>query len=136
MRPQHGNVVGYGAGVGRTGADVNHGDASIARLDEMKSRHLRHALRASARRSSAYASIARDHIARLDEGVGAGEGRGYLLVAQASEGIDIELVVRENHKILEVLRIGAGIMEKSVQRIVDARGTKQSKGLGYPRRPL
>ena len=37
VRPQHGNVVGYGAGVGRAGAYVNHSDASIARLDEMKS---------------------------------------------------------------------------------------------------
>src|ERR1700682_6447818 len=111
MRPQHGNVVGYGAGVGRTGADVNHGDASIAGLDEMKSRHLRHALRDSARRSSAYASIARDHVAGLDEGFGTGMARGHVLVAQAPESIDIELVVREDHKVLEVLRIGAGVVE-------------------------
>ena len=53
VRPQHGNVVGYGAGVGRAGADVNHSDASIAGLDEMKSWHLRRALRDNARRSSA-----------------------------------------------------------------------------------
>ena len=53
MRPQHGNVVGYSAGIGRTSADVDHGDASIAGLDEMKGRHLRHALRDNAGRSSA-----------------------------------------------------------------------------------
>ena len=34
MRLQHGNVVGYGAGVGRTGADVNHGDAARLRAPE------------------------------------------------------------------------------------------------------
>ena len=53
MRTQHGNMIGYGASVGRAGANVNHSDASIAGLDEMKSRHLRHALRDNARRSSA-----------------------------------------------------------------------------------
>ena len=130
MRTQHGNVVGYGAGVGRTGANVNHSGASIAGLDEMKSRHLRHAPRDNARRSSAYASIARDNIARFDEGVDAGVAQGHVVAAQAAEGIDIELVVREDHKVLEVLRIGAGVVEQPVQRIVDARSTEQRKRLG------
>ena len=37
-------------------------------------------------------------------------------MAQAPEDIDIELVVREDHKVLEVPRIGAGVMENPVQR--------------------
>ena len=53
-----------------------------------------------------------------------------------SEGVDIELVVREDHKVLEVLRVGAGVVEKPVQRIVDARGTEQSKRLGRAGMPL
>ena len=69
MRPQHGNVVGDGAGVGRASANVNHRDASIAGHDKMKSRHLRYTLRDNARCSS-QPIIARDHVARLDEGVG------------------------------------------------------------------
>ena len=60
----------------------------------------------------------------------------HVLVAQAREDIDIELVVRENHEVLEVLRIGTGVVVKAVQRIVDARGARQrargacSNGIG------
>ena len=43
--------------------------------------------------------------------------RGYVLAAQARKDVDIELVVREDHEILEVLRIGAGVVVKPVQRI-------------------
>ena len=45
MRSQHGNVVSYGAGVGRAGANVDHGNAVIVGLHQMKGWHLRHALR-------------------------------------------------------------------------------------------
>ena len=43
MRPQHRDVVGDVARVGRTGADVDQGDAAIAGHDQMEGRHLRHA---------------------------------------------------------------------------------------------
>ena len=137
MRPQHGDVVGDVAGVGRAGADVDHGDAAIVRLDQMKGRHLRHALgRRSPVVASAEASIARDHIAGLDEGVEAGWPERHVLAAQSREGIDIELVVREDHEILEVLRIGAGVVVEPVQRIVDPRGTEQGKRFGRAGRQL
>src|SRR5262249_48564475 len=47
MRPEHRNMVGDGTGVGRAGADVDQCDSPTARFDEMKRRHLRHALRAN-----------------------------------------------------------------------------------------
>ena len=136
MRSQHRDVVGDVAGVGRAGADVDHGDAAIAGLDQMKGRHLRHALGGNAGRASARTRVARDHIAGLDEGVGARLTRGHALAAQAREGVDIELVVREDHEVLEVLRIGAGVVVEPVQRIVDARGAKQGERLGRAGRQL
>ena len=81
-------------------------------------------------------SFARDHIAGLDERVGARAARAHVLVAQAPEDIYIELVVREDHKVLEVLRIGASVMEKPVQGIVDARSTEQRKRRGCAGTPL
>ena len=62
--------------------------------------------------------------------------RGHVLAAQARKHVDIELVVREDHEILEVLRIGAGVVVKPVQRIVDARGTEQGKRLRRAGRQL
>ena len=56
------------------------------------------------------ASIARDYISELDEGFGAEAAGGHVLVAQVPESIDIELVVREDHKVLKVLRVGAGVV--------------------------
>ena len=41
--------------------------------------------------------------------------RDHALAAQARKHVDIELVVREDHEILEVLRIGAGVVVKPVQ---------------------
>ena len=42
-------------------------------------------------------------------------------MAQAHEFVDVELVVREQHEILEVLRVGAGVVAQAMQRVVDAR---------------
>ena len=81
----------------------------------MKSRHLRHTAPGDNARCSSQPSSARDHIARFDEGVDAGVAQGHVVAAQAAEGIDIELVVREDHKVLEVLRIGASVVVESVQ---------------------
>jgi hypothetical protein len=59
----------------------------------------------------------------------------HVLVAQARQDIDIELVVRENHEVLEVLRIGTGVVVKAVQRIVDARGAAAVACRWRSRRP-
>src|SRR6202041_494286 len=66
VRAQHGDVVGDGAGIRWAGADVYHSNALKTGLYEMEGRHLRHALDSGARRSSAQARIARNHIAGLD----------------------------------------------------------------------
>src|ERR1700683_1522322 len=77
---------------------------------------------------------ARRHISRFYEGVEARLARAHALVAKPREDIDIELIVREDHKILEVFRIGAGVVVEPVQRIIDARGTEQRQRLGRARR--
>ena len=41
--------------------------------------------------------------------------RPHALAANERKGIDVELVIGEDHEILEVLGIGAGIVVKSVQ---------------------
>jgi hypothetical protein len=49
-------------------------------------------------------------------------------VAQAHELVDVELVVREQHEVLEVLGRGAGVVAKPVQRIVDTgRGEQRQR---------
>jgi hypothetical protein len=42
MRAQHGDVISYGPGVGRPGANVDHGDTLKAGFDEIEGRHLGH----------------------------------------------------------------------------------------------
>src|SRR5277367_1623184 len=93
----------------------------------MKGRHLRHSLRDDASCSSAKSRVACDHIAGLDEGVGAGVPRSHALMTQAREDVDVELVVCEDYKILEVLRVGAGVVKKPVQRIINSSRTEQSE---------
>ena len=43
------------------------------------------------------------------------------------EGVDVELVVGEDHEVLEVLGIGAGVVIEPMQRVVDAGGTEQGE---------
>jgi hypothetical protein len=42
-------------------------------------------------------------------------------VAEADEFVDVELVVGEEHEVLEVLGIGSGVVAQAMQRVVDAR---------------
>lgn len=72
MRPQHRDVIGGIPRVGRTDPDVDQGDAAIAGLDQMKGRHLRHAVRRSPGRAAAEPRIARDHVAGRNESFQAG----------------------------------------------------------------
>ena len=115
VRPQHRDVVGDVPRIGRTDADVDQGNAAIAGLDEMKGRHLRRALGRNPGRAAAKPRIARDRIPGRNEGVGADLARCEALLAQLHEGIDIELVVREDHEILEVLGISAGVVIEPAQ---------------------
>ena len=72
-----------------------------------------------------------DHVARLDEGVVVAAARraGHGLVAEADELVDVELVVGEQHEVLEVLGVGAGVVAQAVQRVVDARRGEQRERL-------
>ena len=67
----------------------------------------------------------RDDVAGLDERVVHRVGLGHLAVAQRDELVDVELVVREQHEVLEVVGRGAGVVAQPVQRVVDARRGEQ-----------
>src|SRR5215831_6530881 len=69
VRAQHGNVISYGAGVGRAGANVDHGDTLKAGFDKMKGRHLGQALNSVSSRASSQALVTRDYITGRNEGV-------------------------------------------------------------------
>ncbi len=99
----------------------------MARLGQVIGRHLRHAgqRRAFVRHRLAGA---RDDIARLDEGFVAVAALGHQLARQHAELVDVELVVREQHEVLEVVRAGGRIVRQPVQRIVDAlRGKRRQR---------
>ena len=130
MRPQHRNVIGDGAGIGWPGADVDHGNAPMTGRDEMKGRHLRHTFGTSSGLASAQTRVRSDHVAGFDKGIGAGLTFRHLLAAPLRKDIHVELVVCEDHEVLEVLRIRAGVVVKPVQRIIDTRSAEQSQWLG------
>jgi hypothetical protein len=68
-------------------------------------RHLRQARRRGAQLVAGLgqAHAARDHVAGLDEGDVFAVRLGHLGVAQAHELVDVELVVGEQHEVLEPL---------------------------------
>jgi ABC-type transporter Mla MlaB component len=72
---------------------------------------------------------ARRHIAGLYEGLNTGVAGADALAARPRECVDVELIVREDHEILEVFRIGACVVVEPVQRIIDTRGTEQRQRL-------
>jgi len=68
---------------------------------------------------------ARDPIAWLDERLACRLSAGDAVAAQTRESVRVELIVREDHEVLEVLGVGARIVIEPVQRVVHARGAKQ-----------
>jgi hypothetical protein len=69
-----------------------------------------------------------DDVARLDEGAVLGVALLHQLVTELHELVDVELVVGEEHEVLEVLRVGAGVVAQTAQRVVDARcGEKRQR---------
>ena len=127
MRPQHRDMVGYRLGVGRPDADIDHRDAAVVRLFEMIGRHLWQARRRGARRGVAVAGQS-DEVARFDErGVAAASVR-HQGAGAGAELVDVELVVGEQHEILEMLRAGRRVMRHAMQRIIDAlRGERRQR---------
>jgi hypothetical protein len=90
--------------------------------------HLRHPRgRRAGRNRFAEARIPGDHIARFDKRVIARVTVFHARAADAGERVDVELIVGKDHEVLEMLRIGSGIMIEPVQGIIDARGVKQSQ---------
>jgi hypothetical protein len=134
MRAQHGHVVGDGLGVGRADADVDHGDAAAVGPHQVVGRHLWQARRRRAQvvtRLHGAAHPARDDVAGLDKGFVVAVGVGHLRVAEPDEFVDVELVVGEEHEVLEVLGRCAGVVAQAVQRIVHARRGEQTQRLGF-----
>src|SRR5580692_2806664 len=102
MGTKHCDVVGDVARVRRASANADHGDAAGSLLNQMKSRHLRRALRWRMRGSyGVEARFGRDDVTRLDEGIRHRITVRYALAADAREGVDVELVVGKDHKVLE-----------------------------------
>ena len=139
VRAQHGDMVGDVLGVGRADANVDHGDATAAFAQQVVGGHLRQARRHHAqriKRLGGQTGAARHNVAGLDKGnvvtVRVGHGR----VAQAHELINVELVVGEQHEVLEALGRGAGVVAQPLQRVVDARGRKERQRLRLARARL
>jgi len=73
----------------------------------------------------------RDHVARLDEGDVFAVGLGHFGVAQAHELVDVELVIGEQHEVLEPLGLRAGVVAQTVQRVIHARRGEQRQRLRF-----
>jgi hypothetical protein len=125
VRAQHRDVVGHGARVGRPNADVDQGDPAAVGPDQVVAGHLRQPVgrRTLARRRA----VLGDHFARLHEPVVARIAVVHQLPAHAHEGVDVELVVREDHEVLEVVRTRAGVVQQALQRVVDPRPAKRGE---------
>ena len=69
-----------------------------------------------------------DDVAGLDEGGVAAAALGHQLARVDAELVDVELVVGEQHEVLEMLRAGRRVVRQPVQRIVDAlRGERRQR---------
>ena len=148
MRAQHRDVVGDGFRVRRADADVDHRDAAAVGTHQVVGRHLRQARRRGAEvvaRLRRQALAARDHVAGFNEGAVVLRPRrrstrrgligsvSHRLVTEPHELVDVELVVREQHEILEMLRRSAGVVTQPVQRVVDPRRGEQRQRLRFAR---
>src|SRR6202035_6190863 len=75
------------------------------------------------------ARFGRDDVTRLDEGIRHRITVRHALAADAREGVDVELVIGKDHKVLEMLRIRSGIVVEPVQRIVHTGSTEHGERL-------
>ena len=74
-----------------------------------------------------------DDVARFDESDVLAVLVGHGLAPQSHELVDVELVVGEQHEVLEPLRRGAGVVAQPVQRIVDpGRGEQRRAAAASP----
>ena len=119
---QHRNMIGDGFGVGGTDPDIDHGDAAATIGRQVVGGHLRRADRGGAGDIAAAQGVVGDDVPRLDEAGVMGVPAGQVLLGDAAEFVDVEGVVGEDDEVLEMGRVGAGIVAQPEQRVIDARG--------------
>jgi RNase P protein component len=130
---QHGHMVGDVLGIGRTDADVDHRDATAIVTQQVVAGHLRQPQRLGTEfvaRLRVQADTAGHHIAGFDKCNIFAVTVLHRGAAQAYKLIDIELVVGEQHEVLEVLRRGSRVVAQPVQRVVDPRRGEQGQRFG------
>ena len=98
----------------------------MARFLQVIGRHLRQARRRRALVRRAGPGLCH-HIARLDEFAVAATALLHQAAGARDELVDVELVVGEQHVVLEMLRAGRRVMRHAVQRIVDALRRERSQ---------
>ena len=111
MRAQHRDMVGRGLGIRRAHPDVDQGDALPVLPLQVIGRHLRQ-LGQQADRIVRTRNLL---IPGGDEGCVAGPGVGQCRAGEGFEFIDIELVVGEQHVVLEMRRVRRRIMRQARQ---------------------
>ena len=130
MGPEDGDVVGRRLRVRRADADIHKGDALPVGAFEVIGRHLR-----QARKLAKVAVRCRDPcIAGADKGGIARAGIAQRLAGEGLEFINIELVVGEEDVVLEMHRVGRGVMGQPRQRIIHplrGEGRKVARAVGH-----
>ena len=118
MGAQHGDVVRRRLRVGRTHADVDQRDPLVVLPRQVEGRHLRQLGQV---RQRGVRVVARHHgVARAHQRHVAGSGRGQHAARIGHELVDVELVVGEQHVVLEVVRRRRGVVRQPGQAVVHA----------------
>ena len=111
-------------------ADVDHGDAGAVGAHQVVGGHLRQPgwlLAECVDGFRGQSRTPRHHVARLDKGDVLAGRVGHGGVAQGDELVHVELVVGEQHEVLEPLGRGAGVVAQALQRVVHARRGEQAQ---------
>ena len=114
MRPQHGDMIGRGLGVRGPDADIDQRDAVPVRPFQVIGRHLRQ-LRQGRDRAIGRGDF---HIPGRDETGVALRRIGQHLPRDLLEFVDVELIVGEEHMVLEMLRACRGVMREPGERVI------------------
>lgn len=145
VRTQHRDVIGDRLRVRRADADVDHRDPAAVRALQVIRGHLRQARRRGALgRLAAEVRVVRDDVARLDERAVLAAVRAHLGIvafghqraAELHELVDVELVVRVEHVVLEMRGRRRRVVTQPVQREVDAGRREQRERMRLARRRL
>ena len=116
---QHGDVVGDGLGVGRAHPDIDQGDTGMVAAHQVISRHLWQP-RQLARLGRAAFAAPGDAVAGFHQHLVIPVAAGHQGASAGAELVDVELVVREQHEVLEMRGRGRRVVLQPVQRVVHA----------------